>query len=624
MFITKYLRYYGLWVLFFIFTHILFLIYHFARLEGQGALSFFKVLAYGLRMDLSAAAYFSVIPFFIFFVSEWLGGQKWLLWLLKVYTYLFLFLSSCLVIADLELYANWGYRIDDSFLKYLLSPTEMTATVSSYPIFSLVSIFLVLFLANIYLFNRGIFNYLKEFWQKNTQKRHLKTIIWQSVAGFLLVPFLIVPIRGGLQLAPINQASVYFSNNVFLNHAAVNALWNFFVSTFENASDTSNPFNYYAINDAKQTLTALKDTSETVHYLIDKKIKRPNILIVTYESLTAKLIERLGSEKGLTPQFDRLCKEGVLFSEIYASGDRTDRGLVAVLSGYPAIPKANILMTPRKSAQIPILSKTFKDSNYTTGFYYGGEVEFANMKAHLLNGQFTKLVTIHDFKKEELNSKWGAFDHIVFDRLLEDLNTVQEPFFVNLLTLSSHEPFEVPAGWFKEEKKYADDIDGQFKRVHLYSDDALGKFIDKAKQTKWWANTLVIVIADHSSPHIQPHHDWFKRFHIPMLWLGGALSVRDTTINTVASQIDLAATVLHQLDFSANEYTFSRNIFSAQYQPLAHYAFQNGFGLIKSHCRYIYDTNGNFVAQSKGNVDSNDIKQGKAILQAIYDDYLYK
>ena len=108
--------------------------------------------------------------------------------------------------------------------------------------------------------------------------------------------------------------------------------------------------------------------------------------------------------------------------------------------------------------------KILRRSNYETGFYYGGETEFANMKSYLLAGQFSKLITKSDFKKEDLSSKWGAYDHVVFEKLLSDLPSFKQPFFVNLLTQSSHEPFEIPKGWGKPNLPPTDDLDEKFRR----------------------------------------------------------------------------------------------------------------------------------------------------------------
>ena len=629
----KYTKYFFFWVGYFLVARLIFVLYHFDNTQNIGFQNFMHVFTNGIRLDLSAAGYFSLLPFLLFSFSFLFTKKENFGGVIKIYTILFILISSALVAADLELFKVWGYRIDDTFLKYLMSPNEAAASVSSYPVFLLVSIFLVLSGISIYTFDKtvlkkGSFTEGVQI-DKVTSSHPINNNNWTKrllhfVLGLLITIALIIPIRGGFQLAPVNQSAVYFSDKPFANYAAVNPLWNFFVSVFEKTSEDRNPYTYFPENEAVAALKAMFSDSSKTQKLLRSDVPQPNIIIVTYESLTAKVIERLGGEKGITPNFDRLSHEGILFSNIYATGDRTDKGLVGVLSGYPAIPRANIMEVPRKSAQLPILSKILRGAHYNTGFYYGGEAEFANMKSYLLTGEFSKLITKSDFKKEDLSSKWGAYDHVLFERLLLDLQTFKQPFFVNLLTQSSHEPFEIPNGWGKPNLPPTNDIDEKFRRVHFYSDQALGAFVREAKKQDWWKNTLMIVIADHSSVHIEPHDDFFGKFHIPMLWLGGALSVRDTMITQIGSQADLAATLLAQLGVTHKDFLWSKNILSADYQSFAYFAFQNGFGFVQKNSRYVFDTEGSFFIQKEGTIDSLDIKKGKAFLQMSYQDYLKK
>ena len=633
----NYLKYFFFWVGYFVVARLIFVLYHFDNAQTIGFQNIIGSFTNGIRLDMSAAGYFSVLPFTVFTFLFLLNKKENFGGVIKIYTIAFILISSSLISADLEMFKNWGYRLDDTFLKYLSSPTEATASISSYPIFTLFMIFLIFSITSIYIFNKVILK-KSDYTVRTSQGDNIDKVIgsqpinWATLGnrflhflgGIIITIALILPIRGGWQLAPVNQSAVYFSDKPFANYAAVNAMWNFFVSVYEKTSEDTNPYTYTPEKEAIATLKTLFSDSSKTQKLIRPDLVKPNILIITYESLTAKVIEKLGGERGITPNFDSLTHEGVLFKNIYASGDRTDRGLVAVLSGYPAIPRANVMEVPRKSSQLPILSQILRGVNYETGFYYGGELEFANMKSYLLTGQFSKLITKSDFKKEDLSSKWGAFDHVVLEKLLSDLKTQKQPFFINLLTQSSHEPFEIPNGWGKPNLPPTDDLDEKFRRVHFYSDQALGAFIHAAKKETWWQNTLVIVVADHSSHHIEPHDDFFAKFHIPMLWLGGALSAHDTLITQIGSQVDIAATLLSQLNLPHTDFKWSKNILSTNYQPFAYFAFQNGFGFVQNNKRYVFDTEGTFLIQKEGVIDSLDLQRGKAFLQMSYQDYLKK
>ena len=627
--VKNYLLYYALWVAFFLMARLIFLLYYFQETQSIGFQAFMKTFFYGVRLDLSAAGYFSALPFLLLTINSLFKRKKYLLKVVQIFTVILIILSSVLIIIDLGLYQNWGFRLDDTFLKYLKSPKEMMASSSTSPVFFFVFIAGMLSFLSIYTFNRVFFNQLKKSYPSyndNYPPLSIKTI-FQFLLGLILTFSLIIPIRGGFQLAPINQSAVYFTNQPFANHAAVNVLWNFFVSVSEKTTDNKNPYSYFSKNEAAGWVQELFKDSSSTHYLIKKNIKNPNVIIITWESLTAKAIEKLGGVAGVTPQLNTLCSEGILFSNIYAAGDRTHLGLMAVLAGYPTLSEENVFEVPRKSAQLPCLSRDFKAKGYQTGFYYGGEAEFANMKSYLLNGQFSKLITISDFESKDLSSKWGAFDHVVLNRAMTDLTTIQQPFFVNILTLSSHEPFEIPNDsnkWGIPNFKTTTDENELFKNVMYYTDQAVGAFINEAKKQVWWDNTLIVIIADHGTHRLEPHDNEFKNFHIPMIWCGGALAVHDTVIAPIGSQTDVSATVLAQLDMPFKDYKWSKNILSKQYEPFAYFNFHGGFGFLQNKGQYVWDTEGAFIRRQQGVVDSNAIRLGKAYLQATYEDFLEK
>ena len=629
--IKEYLIYYSLWVAFFLMARLIFLLYYFQDTQSIGFQAFMKTFFYGVRLDLSAAGYFSALPFLLLSLNTLFKRKNYLLKVVQIITAELIILSAVLIIIDLGLYQNWGFRLDDTFLKYLKSPKEMMASSSTSPFFLFIFVAATLSFLSIYIFNLLFFTQLKLPRSAHSDNYplsiSLKKTILQLLLGLILTVALIIPIRGGFQLAPVNQSAVYFSNEPFANHAAVNVLWNFFVSVFEKTTDRKNPYAYFSKNEAVGLVQELFKDSSATHYLIKKNIKNPNVIIITWESLTAKAVEKLGGVAGVTPQLNALCSEGILFSNIYAAGDRTHLGLMAVLAGYPSISEENVFEVPRKSAQLPCLSRDFKAKGYQTDFYYGGEAEFANMKSYLLNGQFNRLITKSDFEKKDLSSKWGAFDHVVLNRAMTDLTTIQQPFFVNILTLSSHEPFEIPNDsnhWGIPNFKKTTDENELFKNVMYYTDQAVGAFINEAKKQIWWDNTLILIIADHGSHRLEPHDNEFINFHIPMIWCGGALAIKDTVFTSIGSQTDIPATVLAQLDVPFTDYKWSKNILSKQYQPFAYFNFHGGFGFLQNTGQYVWDTEGSFIRRQQGAVDSNAIRQGKAYLQATNEDFLEK
>ena len=172
--------------------------------------------------------------------------------------------------------------------------------------------------------------------------------------------------------------------------------------------------------------------------------EKPNVIIILWESLTWKAVNLKHKGNEVLPVFNGLTKSGVYFNNIYASGDRTEKGLAAALSAYPAQPITTIIKDSKKAMSLPVLSADFKKISYATDFYYGGDIEFANMKAYLMNASFDHISHEGEYDASQLNSKWGAHDQFVFDKYLADHKEKTEPFFSFIMTLSSHEPFETP------------------------------------------------------------------------------------------------------------------------------------------------------------------------------------
>ncbi|WP_158513021.1 LTA synthase family protein [Flavisolibacter tropicus] len=521
-----------------------------------------------------------------------------------------LLLTVLIVTADLEVYKQWAFRIDATPLKYLNSPKEAWASISHLPVFWIllaVTIFYVLLLA---AFKKGIARliYLLS-----------KPIHWGvgvlSVSMFSVL--MIVALRGGLQLAPLNQSTVYFSTNNFANQAAINASWNFLHGVMNQSGVNRNPYNYFSSEKAKRTVDSLFKTSGTTPALLNTTT--PNIILIIWESFTEKATHLAIDGTEVTPGFNQLKKEGLYFSQLYASGDRTDKGLAAVLSGYPALPNASIIRTPNKAAKLAVLPTLLKERNYQIPFFYGGEPEFANIKSYLLHGNFNPLVDVSDFDKKDQNSKWGAHDGVVANRMLQYVNSVKAPFFATWLTLSSHEPFEVPeTPAFK-----GNDNTSKFLNSLHYTDRVLSDFIEKAKQQPWWKNTLVVVIADHGHPLPETPHR-INNFKIPMLWLGGALKASGTVHDKVMNQTDLAATLSAQLGITNASFPFSKNSFDTTSKPWSFFSFNNGFGWVTPTGYVLYDHVGKQVIEKGGQMDTTSIDDGKALQQFIYSDYINK
>lgn len=604
------LLYYGFWVIFFVAARIIFLGYHIEDTKLLTLETVWGIFWNGIRMDFSMAGYLSIIPFLLVCFSNFVKKSRLENWIFS-YTFVLVFIISLLIVIDLQVFNTWGYRIDATPLYYLKSPREAWASVSSSPILQLIISFILLLIVASYIVYRVITKNINSW--VYTPNRYMVPLVLFITAS------LIIPIRGGFQLAPMNQSTVYFSNNNFANISAVNATWNFFGSLVNGNYDKVNPFTYLPKEELTNNIKELYSRSGKTELVLKKGINKPNVLLIVWESFTQKATTKTINGVEVTPNFNRLKKEGIYFSNCFASGDRTDKGLPAILSGYPAQPLNSIITEPNKSAKLPVLSKNLEENGYSTSFYYGGESEFANIKSYLYGANFQRIVTKNDFDSKDWNSKWGAHDHIVYDRLLNEHANKSQPFFTTMLTLSSHEPFEVPT----ESKINGEDVTSKFLNSMNYADQSLGEFIESAKKQPWWQNTIVIIIADHG--HREPEtNSKTDDFRIPMLWLGGALEKNNLEVNKYVSQIDLASTLLQQIGLNSYAYNWSKNIFDPQTKQWAFFSFNNGFGFVEPQKEIVFDNVGKKVIERKGNVAPKDIELGKSLMQRMYQDYLDK
>ena len=596
---------------------VLFLFYHFSRTATLSAGTIASIVGYGLRLDASAAAYLSVIPFVLFTVGGLVGSRFPLAALVKSYTAVAGLLVALLSVADLELYRTWGFRLDATPLQYLDSPGEMAASAGNAPLLLLGLALLGLLTVGALLYNKVVGNILPLPGGFGRGRA--------ALAGLLYTALLVVPLRGGVQQIPVNQSDVYFSATPFANHAAVNLPWNVANSVRLRDMDTGR-YQFMSDSAATQLVRPLytydqPTVDSTTHNLL--RVGRPNVVFIILESFTAKLVGSVGGERGVTPNLDSLARTGVLFNNIYAAGDRSQKGLVALLSGFPNQPNTSIIKYPRKTEQLPHLCQALKQIGYSSHYYYGGELAFANMKSYLVTAGYEQFTERSDFAKSEQNSKWGAHDHVLFDRVLHDLQIQRQPFFSTIFTLSSHEPFEIPIA-----RKFAGTTEtALFRNSVYYTDWALGRFLREARRQPWYDNTLLVLVADHG--HHLPGDNSVEdpaKFRIPLVLAGGALrpEARGRVVTGVGSQTDVAATLLAQLQLPATAYPWSRDLLRPVLQPSAFYCYTDGFGFATQAGVLTFDNVSRQQTSPEAQVTAARLRQGQAYQQLSYADYLAK
>ena len=609
-FLLLYLLY---WLAFFATVRLVFLAFFYRETVGLPATTIAGTFLHGLRLDLSAAAYLSLLPFLLVALSVVRRLTRPAGILLLGWTMLATALLALLGSADLGIFREWGRHIDAAVLQYLTHPVESWAAAGGGPRWLMVLIWLLL---------TALFGAiaLRALWPR---LGFPPARAWMALPLLSCALLLVIPARGGLHQIPINQSSAYFSPLPFANLAAVNVGWNFFDSWHRGLNRRENPYAVMPFDSALALCCHAERSEAADPHTSYLRGTRPNVLLIVWESFTARAVERLGGVPGATPVFDSLAREGLLFRRIYAAGDRTEKGLAALLAGAPTVPNRSILTIPSKSSTLPMLSRDLKAAGYATGFYYGGELGFANLRSFVLMGRFDRVIGKEDFPGSTWQSKWGAHDEVVADRVLADLRHTTSPFFVTWLTQSSHEPFDVP----EPVRVPGADGESRFLNSLAYTDHVLGALLLRASREPWWGETLVVIVADHSkrlerTDALVPYKSAPSWYHIPMLWTGGALA-RGGAIDRLASQLDLAPTLLGQLGITGGEqYRFGRDLFSGPPRPWIYYGFDDGFGMVTAEGSLVWEHIPDRITSRSGRIGDAEFRIGRAMLQATYQDYL--
>lgn len=587
-----------LFLLFFILQKIIFT-YVNTPLNGG---DLFQVIIHGLGLDASTTGYLMIIPFITVWLGIWLHRLNHKAVLLP-YFVLISILLSLICIADTSLYSFWKFKLDATVFNYIDAPKQVVASVST----GYLIIRLILIILFAVLLSCGCVRLTPKKFPELPfdRKMILNNTVYIIVGGLIFLA-----IRGGWGRSTMNIGSAYFSNDAYLNHAAVNPAFSLIYS-WNKAEDFAGKYNYLPENELKETYDDLYPAFTESNDTLLLNNMRPNILIIILEGFGGNYVEELGGAKGVAPNISRLIKEGIFFDHVYANSFRTDRGLVSTLSGHISYPTTSIMKLPAKSRFLPAIARTLQNNGYQTDFLYGGDINFTNMRSYFTSTGYQQLTSDTDFSlQERTSSSWGAHDEYAFNRLYEMIKSrpAEQLWHTGFLTLSSHEPFEVPYTRLQDKRLNA----------FAYTDHCLGDFIDKLKQLPVWENLLVVCLPDHgSSATFDITSPTF--YHIPMLWIGGAIK-EPQVIHTLMNQSDMAATLLGQLGLPHFDFIYSRDIFSKDYTyPFVYSTFSDGFMFMDSTGATVFDNAARKAVFNEPQPDAQREQKGKAILQTSYD-----
>ena len=558
-----------------------------------------QVITHGLSLDLSTALYILIVPFLLTIVSVWWKNEKVQKWILRIYFIIIAIALALAFVADTSLYPFWGFKLDASCLQFLETPGDAAASVSTgYLIVRLAIIVLIAWVI-----------YKGYSWSVKCGVRSENTSSFPKLleTGFYIIcmPLIVIGIRGGLDESTTNVGQVYYSQNQFLNHSAVNPVF-CFLSSFEKTASNIVDYDFYTDDECAKLMDGLYPTTsvDTDTLLITE---RPNIVIVLMESAGDLFAD-------VMPNLQRLKAEGINFSNCYGNTWRTDRGTVCTYSGYPSFPTSSVMKMPKKSNLMPSIASSLQQEGYHTYYLYGGDINFTNMRSYLIATGWEKLTWKADYNSEEQNSaNWGVRDDITFGTLYQKITSMpqDEHYLIGFSTLSSHEPWDVPV-----ERGERDEIANAF----YYLDQCIGDLITKLKQTPQWENLLIVFLPDHSIDYGSYTESEPLRNRIPLVWTGGAIRSHQD-ISTTCNQTDLAATLLAQLRLSHDQFRWSRDVLSKSYTyPFATHNYNNGFSLTDSTGFMAYDLESQHIITDKSSETARLEKMGKAILQATTKD----
>ena len=555
------------------------------------------VVWHGLSLDLSTALYVFAIPFICMMASIWYPREKCFRWILRPFSLIIAIAFALAFVADTSLYEFWNFKLDASCLQYLETPTEAMASVSTgYILLRLLVIILLVWLFTL------------AYWRIPLRLPAMSHRIIATISGLVAMPLIFVGIRGGLHESTTNIGQVYYSQNQFLNHSAVNPVFSFMAS-LERTANFVPDYTFMEDSECAQLMEGFYFTDSTEPDTLLRN-QHPNIVVILMESCGGIFTEDIGKRSDIMPHLNQLTEEGVYFANFYANSYRTDRGTLCTWSGYPSFPRSSVMKMPEKTRLMPGIAQSLRKNGYHTYYLYGGDINFTNMRSYLITTGFEQLHWMKDYSLEEQKtSEWGVRDDITFATLGDMVRQGQEPFLIGYSTLSSHEPWDVPTHR----------LDDEILNAFNYLDECIGNFINDMKQTPQWDNLLVILLPDHGFSYLGVGEEHELHDHVPMLWLGGAIK-SPRRIEQICNQTDLPATLLGQLGIAHHEYFFSRDIMSKSYQyPFAVHTYNNGITMRDSTGFAVFDLNANRIIVDKSSDSELLIKKGKAILQTATD-----
>jgi len=613
------LRFIFFWLVVFFFNRIIFLLSAISFFHEASFLHALHSLFSGWMLDISTIGYLLPIPgllctLYVIFAKPWMNRLS------DIAVGIFVVLYCLICFGELFLYREWTTKLTMQALLHFRHPAEVfrTTQVHITILFFLLSI--ILSGAYIYFYRRRISEYRQE------EKPNLSTgkkIMVALISLLILAPVNFLMIRGGWRAIPISDSDAYYSPNHVLNDAAVNPLWSLAHNIIEYTThQEDNPYVFMSDSEAGERLKNMqaieKDT--TIYFLSSEK---PNIVFLILEGFTAYALPNFGGDP-FAPFLDSISRNGISLTRCYAAAYASDQGIPAILSAYPSTPKISITNQSSKTSNLPSISRDLMPMGYHTGFIFGGQLNYGNIKSYLYNTRFDAVLERDDFPELTPDGHLGIQDGDMAPLAIKELNKAKQPFLYAWFTISTHSPYDIPVPM----KNLAEGRENEYMNTIVYSDNALRDFFAQAKKQSWYSNTLFVVVSDHSHFCQRDFSIEDKEYHrIVSFFYGDVIKqeFRGKKIETVTSQLDITPTLLKQLHQPTQKYIFGKDNMNPCSPDFAYFDYHYGSGFITDSC-YISRKQNSIAPVANSCVDTsanNNIrKMHEAFLQKTFQDYL--
>jgi len=612
-------RFIVFWLFFFLTGRVIFILFFSREVSESSLFEILKIIPRSFSLDISFISYLLVIIVLLMWIFSFFKKEnKVLSKIIFGITSFFIIFSSLVNGGEIALYSEWQTKLNYTALSHFINPKEVFSTASFFHVFTMI-LFICVSVIVIRIYKRKVHLYFPE----NISKTTLRSVLIKIFILPFILGVLLLGIRGGFQPIPINLSDAYFSDNMILNDISVNSNWNVLQSLLKSRSSfQGNPYKKYSDKECEEFISNIyKVEHDTTISVLN--VKDPNIVFILLESWSADNIESLGGLKGITPNFKKLEKGGLLFTDFYSNGWTSDQGMSSIFSSFPVFPYVAIINQADKARKLPCLNKSLSKQGYHSSFFFGGQLTYGNIKAYLMSQGF-------DLVKDENNyshlpsGRLGVHDEFMFSQFKEELSDFNEPFLSVLFTISSHSPYDFPAehklSFNSKEDKYVNSV--------AYTDRCLGEFIESVKLEDWYENTLFIILADHS--HNSPK-GWKvaqkEKFKIPMLWFGDVLKqeYKGEKHDKMGSHIDISPSLLIQLNLNNSLFHFGNDLFNPTANSIVSFAFHKGYGLITPKANYAFSESYNKVFEihapdSIGKVQIQ--KEAELYFQSAFKEYL--